>query len=165
MTWKQRYESAHEKWFQQEYPESYKSGFYLTPKMPKVETANGLTTFCTKYCIWTDNHLERTNNMGVPVRKKIPKVNILSGKVENIDGGIEWRKGSGTKGSSDLKGHINNKNHKFPIPIYIEIKIKDKQSEEQKNYEKAINKSGAIYAIVHNPDEFFTFFDYVINLD
>lgn len=164
MNIKDRYQQAHEKWFKEEYPNAYKDGYYLEPKMPKIETANGLTTFCTKYCIWMGHHLERTNNMGVPVTKKIPKVNLFSGKVEHLDGGIEWRKGSGTKGSSDLKGHINNPNHKFPIPIYIEIKIKDSQSKEQKSYEKAINKSGALYTIVHNPIEFFTFFDYVIAL-
>jgi len=158
------YQQAHEHWFKQKYPSSYQDGHYAPPKMPKVNTANGLTTFCCNYCNWLGHHLERTSNMGVPTKKKIPKYNIMSGKLEYLDGGMEWRKGTGTKGTSDIKGHIINPKHRFPIPVYIEIKIRDKQSEDQKQYEQKVTTSGALYCIVHNPDEFFTFFEYVINL-
>ena len=164
MTYTQRYQQAHEANFKRTTPQAYADGHYFNPAMPKVKTANGMQTFCTNYCNWLGHHLERTNNMGVPVKKKIPKFNIFSGKLEHLDGGMEWRKGSGTKGSSDLKGHINNPKHQYPIPVYIEIKIKDKQSQDQKEYEKTISKSGALYAIVHNPEEFFVFFDYVMGL-
>lgn len=162
--WNDRYVNAHKYWFEKRYETAYKDGHYSPPKMPKVKTANGMQTFCTNYCNWLGHHLERTNNMGVPVKKKIPKFNIFSGKLEHIDGGMEWRKGTGARGSSDLKGHINNPKHKFPIPVYIEIKIKDKQSQDQKEYEATINKTGAIYGIVHNPEEFFKLFDYVMSL-
>jgi hypothetical protein len=162
--WKIRYAEAHKENFKEKYPEAFRDGFYAAPKYPDTKRANGMQTFCTNYCNWLGHHLERTNNMGVPVKKKIPKFNIFSGKLEHLDGGMEWRKGTGAKGSSDLKGHINNPKHQFPIPVYIEIKIKDKQSKDQKEYEKTITKTGALYAIVHNPNEFFIFFDYVMSL-
>ena len=161
---KNRYNAAHLKHTTERTPSVVADGHYTPPKLPKINTANGMQTFCTNYCNWMGHHLERTNNMGVPVKKKIPKFNIFSGKLEHIDGGMEWRKGTGARGSSDLKGHINNPKHKFPIPVYIEIKIKDKQSHDQKEYEATINKTGAIYGIVHNPEEFFKLFDYVMNL-
>jgi len=164
MTHKERYNDAHFEWFKKRYPAAYKNELYAPPVMPKIKTANGLTTFCANYIKWTNGHLERTNNMGVPVKKKIPKFNIFSGKLEQLDGGIEWRKGTGAKGSSDLKGHIVTPNHKYGLPVYIEIKIKDKQSEDQKEYERKINSTGGLYAVVHNPDEFFSFIDYVMGL-
>ena len=164
MKWQQQYQQAHEHNFQRKYPEAYQDGHYAPPKMPKYKTANGLTTFVTNYLNWLGHFAERTNNMGVPTRKKIPKFNIMSGKLEHLDGGIEWRKGTGTKGTSDIKGHICNPKHQFPIPVYIEIKIRDRQSEDQKDYERKVTASGALYVIVHNPEEFLKFFEYVINL-
>ena len=162
--WKERYCNAHEEMSKIKYAQGYADGHYSAPIIPKVKTANGLTTFCANYIKWTNGHLERTNNMGVPVKKKIPKFNIFSGKLEQLDGGIEWRKGTGSKGTSDLKGHIVTPNHKYGLPVYIEIKIKDKQSEDQKEYERKINSTGGLYAVVHNPDEFFSFIDYVMGL-
>ncbi len=162
--WKQRYQQAHEQNFKRVYPKGYADGHYSPPVIPKVKTSNGLTTFCANYIKWTNRHLERTNNMGTPVKKKIPKFNIFSGKLEHLDGGLEWRKGNGTKGTSDLKGHIVTPNHKYGLPVYIEIKIKDKQSEDQKQYERKINSTGGLYSVVHNPEEFFNFIDYVMGL-
>lgn len=158
------YQQAHEHNFKNKYPQSYKDGHYSPPKMPIIKKANGLTTFVINYLNWSGHFAERTNNMGVPTRKKIPKFNIMSGKLEHLDGGIEWRKGTGVKGTSDIKGHINNPRHQFPIPVYIEIKIKDKQSQDQKDYERKVTASGALYTIVHNPDEFFEFYNYVMGL-
>lgn len=164
MKFQQRYQQAHEHNFKRKYPEAYADGHYSAPKLPVIKKANGLTLFCINYANWLGHHLERTNNMGVPTRKKIPKFNIMSGKLEHLDGGIEWRKGTGTKGTSDIKGHIINPRHKFPIPVYIEIKIRDKQSEEQKSYQSKVTSTGALYTIVHTPEEFLDFFDYVMGL-
>jgi hypothetical protein len=103
--------------------------------------------------------------MGVPIKKMMPKFNIFSGQTEMLNNGIEWRKGTGAKGSSDIKGHINNPQHKFPVPIYVEVKIgKDRMSENQKNYERQVTKSGALYCIVKTPDDWFSFYDYVMSL-
>lgn len=163
MNWKQRYNEAHYSKTLKTAPNFVRDGHYTNPTIPKYKTANGLQKFCINYCNWLGHHLERTNNMGVPIKKSYEKFNIITGKLVTVDNGIEWRKGNGVKGSSDLKGHINNPKHKFPIPIYIEIKIKDKQSAEQIDYEKNITNTGALYCIVKTPEDFFAFYDFVMN--
>lgn len=163
--WKHRYQQAHEHNFKKKYHEAYADGHYAAPKLPVYKKSNGLTTLCCNYAKWLGHHLERTNNLGIPTRKKIPKFNIMSGKLEHLDGGIEWRKGTGTKGTSDIKGHIFSPKHKFPIPVYIEIKIgRDKMSEEQKEYERKVTASGALYCIVKTPEDFFSFWDHVMGV-
>lgn len=165
MTYKQRYQEAHKEWFAIRYHAAYRDGHYAPPVMPKIKTANGLTKFICNYLLWTKHHGERTNNMGRPIQKYVPKFNIFTNKVDMLEGGIEWQKGSGLQGSSDIKGHINNPNHKFPIPIYLEVKVnRDRQSDEQKAYEQKVTKTGALYCIVKTPEDFFSFYDYVLSL-
>ena len=163
--WRLRYNTAHYNYTLQRTPNVIRDGFYTGPTLPKVATANGLTQFICNFLSWTGSHGERTNNMGVPVVKKIPKMNIFSGKVEHKDGGIEWRKGTGIKGTSDIKGHIKNDKHKFPIPFYVEIKIgRDKKSNDQILYDKMITKTGAMYSVIKTPQDWFAFYDHVIQL-
>jgi hypothetical protein len=100
--------------------------------------------------------------MGRPIQKYAPKMNIITGKVVQVEVGIEWQKGTGTKGSSDVKGHISVGYQKFAVPVYIEVKIKDTQSKDQIKYEKKISKTGGLYVIVHSPEEFFKFYDDVV---
>lgn len=163
--WKLRYNEAHKLNHTRKYPKFVADGFYTPPTMPKFKTANGLTKLICNFLLWSCHHGERTNNMGRPIAKTRPQFNIHTGRVEHLDNGIEWQKGTGTKGTSDIKGHINNLNHKFPIPIYVEVKInKDTQSDEQKYYEKQVTKTGALYCIVKTPEDFFAFYDYCLSL-
>jgi len=165
MDWKQLYSDAHKINFEKEYPSAFKEGHWFSPTLPKYKTANGLTNLICNYMKWMGHHLERTNNMGRPVKKKMPKFNLFTGRVEYLDNGIEWQKGSGIKGTSDLKGHFVSAKHKFPIPIYIEIKInKDRMSEHQKEYQKQVTSTGAIYQVVKTPEDFFSFYNYLVNL-
>jgi hypothetical protein len=165
MTWKLRYQEAHRQNFSKVYPLAYNDGLYSGPKYPVVSKANGLTSMIVNFLLWSCHHGERTNTMGTPIKKFRPKFNIFTGQTEMLNNGVEWRKGNGTKGSSDIKGHINNVNHKFPIPIYVEVKIgADRMSEYQKEYEKQVSKTGALYCVVKTPDDWFSFYDYVINL-
>lgn len=164
MTPKQRYNEAHKKWRCEKTPSVCRDGFYTPPKFPKVATANGLQRFIVDFLTWYGHHGERTNTMGRPIQKFAPKYNIITGSVVQVESGIEWQKGSGTKGSSDVKGHINVDYQKYAIPVYIEIKIgKDKQSNEQIEYQSKVNKSGGLYVIVKTPDDFLNFYDDVVN--
>lgn len=114
---------------------------------------------------WNGHHAERTNNMGRPIKKYFEKFNILSGKLERIENGIEWQKGTGDRGTSDIKGHFLNKNFQFSIPIYIEVKVnKDKMSKHQKEYQRNVTLTGALYLIAKTPEDFFNFYDYLISL-
>jgi hypothetical protein len=53
--------------------------------------------------------------------------------------------------------------HKVGISVKIEIKMKDKQSKAQKKYQESITASGGVYVIVHSMEEFFWFYDNLIN--
>jgi len=165
MTWQQRYYKAHEEDFKKKYPSAYSSGHYFQPALPKYKTANGLTTLICNVMKWTGHHAERTNNMGRPIKKYFEKFNILSGKLERIENGIEWQKGTGDRGTSDIKGHFWNKNFQFSIPIYIEVKVnKDRMSDDQKEYQRNVTLTGALYLIAKTPEDFFNFYDYLLSL-
>lgn len=102
--------------------------------------------------------MEATNTMGRPIDKRVTVVDVL-GRSRMI-GSIEWQKGSGVKGSSDAKGHINIKGRDYAIPLYAEIKYgKDIMSKEQEAYEVAINNTGGKYIIVRTIEGFFTWYD------
>ena len=162
MTYKERYNEIHKEWSKNKFPSVHKDGFYTEPKSLKLNTANGLTNWIINFMTWTGNHAERTNTMGRPISKTAPKMNIFTGQIVNVPNGIEWQKGTGRKGSSDIKGTIKVNYQKFAIPIFIEIKIKDKQSADQVEYQEAISKAGGLYVICHNPDEFLNFYDKVV---
>lgn len=163
MNAKQRYNEAHYKYQCKEYPNVINDGHYAPPAWPKIATSNGLTAFICNYAKWTGNHLERTNNMGRPIDKTKAYTDVI-GK-QRVIGSIEWQKGSGINGTSDIKGHILSLHQTFPIPVYIEVKInKDTQSPEQQKYERKVSSTGALYCIIKTPEDFFSFYDYVINL-
>lgn len=140
MTWKQRYELAHENWFQQEYPESYKSGFYLTPKMPKVDTANGLTNFICNYIKWEGYRATRINVSGRQIKGK-------------------WIPSSTRKGTADISATLRGKS------LMLEIKVgRDKPRPEQLEEQERERKAGGIYEFISTPEQFFELFDKIMNL-
>lgn len=165
MNWRQRYEAAYKSWFALTYPTAYADGHYSRPMWPTVSKSGGLMTMIENFCKWSGHHCERTNNMGVPIKKYAPKMNIMSGRVENIETGREFRRSAQLKGTSDMKGHINHPRYGLPVAIYPEIKIKrDTQSDHQVKYEEIIRKSGGFYTIIKTPDDWFRFYDYILSL-
>lgn len=131
---------------------------------PKVTSSNGLRRAIINFMVWEGHHLEATNTMGRPVQKFVPKFSIMTGKVEQVPGRIEWQKGSGTTGSSDAKGHLNMLGRDYAIPLYVEIKYgKDKQSGDQIEYEEKINNSGGIYIIAKTIEGFFEWYFNFLN--
>lgn len=140
MTIKQRYESAHEKWFKQEYPESYKSGFYLIPKMPKVEMANGLTNFICNYIKWEGYRATRINVAGRQIKGK-------------------WIPSSTRKGTADISATLRGKS------LMLEIKVgRDKPRPEQLEEQERERKAGGIYEFISTPEQFFELYDKIMNL-
>ena len=165
MNYKKEYQLAHEVWFKVKYPLAYADGHLTPAKMPNVNKANGLTQFIVNYLNWIGHHAERTNNLGIPKKKTFQKFNIFTQQMVTIDNGVEWTKGNGTKGSSDIKGHIRNPKHAFSIPFYIEIKVgKDRLSDDQKNYGTKVNATGALYTVVKTIDDFFEFYKKALDL-
>jgi hypothetical protein len=140
MTWKHRYQSAHENWFAQEYPNSYKSGFYLIPKMPKVETANGLTNFICNYIKWEGYRATRINVSGRQIKGK-------------------WIPSSTRKGTADISATLKGKS------VMIEIKVgRDKPRPEQLEEQERERKAGGIYEFVGTTEQFFELYDKILSL-
>ena len=145
---KDRYNIAHEEWFKIKYPNAYKDGFYLEPKIPKVDTSNGLTTFICNYLSWRDHRATRINVSG----------RLVEGKEKQASGitlGVKkWIKSSTRKGTADISATINGRS------VMIEIKIgKDKPREDQILEQARERKAGGIYEFIKTPEEFFLLYD------
>ena len=157
MDWRLIYVNAYQKYFTKKYPAATKDFGVPKCSFPSVTKSNGLTKMIINFITWNGSHAERTNNMGRPVEKKIDKMNIITGKVQKVTIGMQWQKGAGEKGSSDIKSHIKTSRSPYPVPVYIEIKIgRDSQSQDQKRYQEKVEKTGALYWIVKTPEDFFT---------
>ena len=158
--WTIIYKKAHADWCKKTYPAAYEAsgGDAMLVTYPKVTSSNGLTKAIIKFLQWKGHHAERTNNMGRPVDKRTSYTDVLGR--ERMIGSIEWQKGTGVKGTSDIKADIVHENYRFPIPVKIEVKWnKDKQSEHQKAYQQSVESKGGVYVIVKNIDGFFEWFD------
>lgn len=140
MTFKERYNDAHHEYYKVKYPNVVADGLYCSPILPKYKTANGLTKFITNYILWAGWRATRVNTMGRQV-------------------GGKWIPGTTRKGTADISATIKGRS------IMIEIKVgKDKASEYQLKEQELERKSGGIYEFISTPEEFFTLYDYVLNL-
>ena len=153
MTYKDRYQIAHEDWFKIKYPNAYKDGFYLEPKLPKINESNGLTTFICNYLSWRDHRATRINVSG----------RLVEGKEKQASGvtlGVKkWIKSSTRKGTADISATIKGRS------VMIEIKVgKDKPREDQLLEQARERKAGGVYEFIKTPDEFFALYDLVLSL-
>jgi hypothetical protein len=140
MTFKERYNAAHHEYYKVKYPNVVADGLYCSPTLPKYKTANGLTKFITNYILWAGWRATRVNTMGRQV-------------------GGKWIPGTTRKGTADISATIKGRS------IMIEIKVgKDKASEYQLKEQELERKSGGIFEFISSPEEFFTLYDYVLNL-
>ncbi len=156
-----RYEEAYRKFQELKYPAAVKQGGFLNTKYPDTRTKAGLETFICNWFVWNGHHMEKTNNMGKPVQKFVPKFNLFTGKVDQIPGKVEWHKSGGTTGTGDMKGWINLPNG-FQRAVIIESKIKDRQSDAQKDYEQMVTEAGGIYVIMRTPEHCILFYDQLL---
>lgn len=139
----------------QKQKEKYPSFPYPTRPIYKDNTANGLTRCVIHHIEFCGFQAERVNSMGRPVNTQ--KETAL-GSV----GGVKWIKGTSTNGTSDIHSVIKGK------AVKIEIKCKatkDKQSQDQKNYQKEIEKAGGIYLIVRDYDSFYEWYKNFVRND
>ena len=153
MTFKQRYQSAHEQWFKIQYPNAYKDGYYLEPKMPKVDSANGLTTFICNYLSWVGYRATRINVMG----------RLVDGVEKQPSGakiGVKkWLPSSTRKGTADISATIKGRS------VMIEIKVgRDKPRPDQLKEQERERRAQGIYEFINSPDEFFILYDKIISL-
>lgn len=153
MTYKQRYQSAHEQWFKIKYPNAYKDGYYLEPKMPKIDSANGLTTFICNFLSWMEHRATRINVMG----------RLVDGVEKQPSGakiGVKkWLPSSTRKGTADISATIKGRS------VMLEIKVgKDKPRPDQLAEQIRERKAGGIYEFISTPEEFFELYDKILSL-
>lgn len=101
----------------------------LDTRRRKASPANKLTQEVIKILNARGNFVWRNNNLATPGRKN----NVL-------------------KGVPDIIGVT-----KKGMFIGIEIKIEDKQSEDQKAFEKTVRDLNGFYFIIHNLEELYNF--------
>jgi hypothetical protein len=153
MTYKERYQKAHEEYFKIKYPNAYKDGYYLDPKVPKVDTANGLTTFICNYLAWLNHRATRINVSG----------RLVDGVEKQPSGakiGVKkWIPSSTRKGTADISATIKGRS------VMLEIKVgSDRPRPEQLTEQTRERRAGGIYEFIKTPDEFFYLYDYIVSL-
>lgn len=120
---------------------------YLAKSKYRDDTANGLTRCIVDYIRLQGGQAERINTTGIPKDTRQQVTDIL-GRTRTI-GSVTWRTGGGTPGSADISATIRGRS------VKIEIKIgRDRQSDEQRNYQTAIEAAGGLYFIARNFTEF-----------
>ena len=151
MTYQDRYQRAHEHNFKHAYPQAYADGLYSGPKMPKIKTANGLTTFICNFLLWHEHRATRVNVMG----------RLVEGKEKHGNDIVTVKKyipSSTRRGTSDISATIRGRS------VMIEIKIgADRPSPYQLAEQVKERRAGGIYEFVSSPSDFFNLYDSIMN--
>ena len=118
----------------------------------KDATANGLTKCIIDFLTFSGWQADRINNTGRLVDRRQAVTDVL-GHTRTI-GSVEWIKGTGTNGVSDVSATVAGKS------VKIEVKIKaDRQSPAQCNYQALIERSGGIYYIAKDFQSFYEWYN------
>lgn len=123
-----------------------------TMPQPKVQenSANALTRATIEFLRAEGWQAERINTTGRYIQGQVVE-NVLGGK-QQLPG--KWIKGSGTRGSSDISATVHGRS------VKIEVKYgRDRQSEDQKKYQAAIEQAGGQYWIVRDLDGLLEMYD------
>jgi len=115
------------------------------------KTANKLTKCVIDWLRLSGWQAERINTMGRPIDNTKVITDVLGGK--RRIGSIQWIKGSGQKGSADISTVVCARS------IKVEVKMKDRQSLAQQKYQQDIERSGGIYLLIRNFDDFLQWYD------
>ena len=149
MKWKELYQKAHEEDFKVRYPQVYADGHYNEPKYPKYKETNGLTTVIANYITWCGGYANRINVTGRMIG------GIKRTAAGNLFDDRKWIKSSTKRGTSDLMCSIEGK------MVCIEVKneaTKDKIRPDQEKEKTRVEKSGAVYVVIRNVEEFFEWY-------
>jgi hypothetical protein len=124
---------------------------YLVEANFRDDTANALTRCIIAFLQLKGHQAERISTTGWAIDRTKTFTDVL-GRTRTI-GRVEWIPGTSTKGSSDISETITGQS------VKIEVKVgKDKQSQAQKDYQKAIEAAGGIYFIARSFVEFLKFY-------
>lgn len=116
------------------------------------KTANGLTKCVIEYARLMGAQAERINTTGRPRDDRKVYTDVLGHKRQV--GSLTWLKTAGVRGSADVSITYKGKS------IKVEVKVgKDRQSDDQKKYQRSIEDAGGIYYITRTFDDFYEFFN------
>ena len=140
MTWKQRYQQAHELNFKEKYPTAYADAHYHNPAYPDVRKANGLTLAISNFVNWNGYRATRISSAGRQV-------------------GGKYIYGTTRRGTADLSLTLKGR------AVMIEIKVgADRASEHQIKEQAKERAAGGVYEFIHNMDQFIEFYDSFLNI-
>lgn len=123
-----------------------------TGKKYEDRTANGMTKCCIDFIRLMGGQAERINTIGRYQDNSQTFTDVI-GRQRSIGTG-QWLPTSGQRGSADISATIRGKS------VKLEIKAgRDRQSEDQKRYQEAIEKAGGTYLIVRSFEEFKQWYD------
>ena len=123
------------------------------------KTAAGLEKSICRFLALKGHQAERIKNMGVAVDNTKTFTDAL-GFTRKI-GSVDYRKGTGTKGSADVHSTIKLLFHGQTIGLKVtwEVKIgKDKISNDQLDYAESVRASGGRAYFVRTWDEFYKYY-------
>ncbi|WP_194767856.1 hypothetical protein [Tamlana sp. I1] len=116
--------------------------------------SNGLTRCVIDWIKLNGFQAERINSMGRMIDNRETIIDSI-GRSRNI-GSVTWTKGTGQVGTADISATIKGRS------VKIEIKCKatgdNKQSPEQKEYQKSVEAAGGVYLIVRTFQSFFDWY-------
>lgn len=151
--WRSRYQEAHRRYQEIEYPSAYKDFGWIDTNFPKVDTSNGITRAIINFLIWSGHDANRMTSAGriAPGLERQASGTLLTVK-KFIPSGTR-------KGTADIHAIINGRH------VSIEIKIgRDKQSEAQLKEQARVTRAGGIYVVIKTIEEFFAWYDMNIKI-
>ena len=110
------------------------------------KTANGLTRCIIDWLNLNGHQAERINCTGRPQDNTRIVTDVLDRQYKI--GSVKWLPTAGQKGTADISAIIRGRS------VRIEVKMKDRQSEDQKNYQQAVERAGGLYWLVRSFAEF-----------
>ncbi|MCR9064735.1 MAG: hypothetical protein NXI00_12255 [Cytophagales bacterium] len=121
--------------------------------LPKYsdKKANGLTKCIIDFINLSGGQAERIRSEGrmIDNRKIVTDVVGLQKQI----GSVQWIKSTSTNGTADISATVAGRS------VKIEVKIgRDKQSDDQKKYQAAVERSGGIYYIAKDFESFYNFY-------
>ncbi len=125
---------------------------YLAPFTYKDNSANGTTKCIIDFIRLMGGQAERISTTGrvIDGRKRVVDV---TGRTREI-GTVKWIPSSGTRGSADISAVIRGR------AVKIEVKHgRDRQSDDQRAYQQAVEKAGGTYLICHSFADFYKWFN------
>ena len=127
---------------------------YLAPRLFQDNDTGRLTTAVVEFLRLSGHQAERIHTTGRVIDKTKTFTDVL-GHRRRI-GSMTWIPTTGTRGSADISATV------YGASVKIELKIgRDKQSEAQKDYQRAIETAGGYYVVVRSFQEFYDWYNKV----